>query len=167
MGENTPRMRCAGFLVALFFLACGSAIACDAPSASPAPSPTPQADGAADVTVESDPTTRTKTINLQAAYTGSTYGPGNFEITQIIPRVAAFYVGKSVLRLSLPRVETINGHDSGFSDTALFYLFQRRIRPGAGFVGLSAQFPTADSPSFGTGKWMIGPAGRIRFHRET
>lgn len=125
---------------------------------SPAPSASPRPGPPVDVTVENDPTTRVRTISFQASYTGATYGPGNFRASQIIPRLATFEIGKSLARISLPRVQTINGVDSGFSDMQVFYLFQRPTHPGAGFVGVVAQFPTAPSRFFGTGKWLVGPA---------
>jgi hypothetical protein len=155
-------MRCAVALLALLILGSPAAAADSAAQASPAPSTTPQSESA-DPTVESDPTTTVKTINIQATYTGASYGPGNLHLSQVIPRIAAFRIGKSLLRLSLPRVQTINGVDSGFSDTQLFYLLQRPTRAGIGFVGLFAQFPTATSRFFGTGKWLIGPAAAYIF----
>jgi hypothetical protein len=121
------------------------------------------ADEGNDLTVDVDPTTTVKTLTVQTTFTGATYGPGNYTVTQIITRLAAFRIGKSLVRLSLPRVQTINGQDSGFSDTQLFYLFQGRTRSGAAFAGVSAQFPTATSPLFGTGKWLIGPAAAYVF----
>lgn len=116
-----------------------------------------------DITVDVDPTSTVKTLTLQTTFTGATYGPGNYTATQVITRLAAFRIGKSLVRLSLPRLQTINGLDSGFGDTQLFYLFQGRTRSGALFAGVSAQFPTATSPIFGTGKWLAGPAAAYFF----
>ncbi|MGZ3499586.1 MAG: hypothetical protein ACXVAK_18835 [Vulcanimicrobiaceae bacterium] len=150
-------------LLALYFFARCLAIAGDDPAVSPAPSATPRASDSSDVTVEGDPTTRIRTITLQATYTGATYGPGSFRATQIIPRIAALYIGKALLRFSLPRFQTINGLDSGLSDMQFFYLLERPFHPGRVFLGLFAQFPTATSPSFGTGKWLVGPAAAYIF----
>lgn len=121
------------------------------------------ADDGSDVTVDVDPTSTVKTLSLQTTFTGATYGPGNYTLTQVFTRLTAFRIGKSLIRLSLPRLQTINKLDSGFSDMQLFYLFQGRTRAGAAFAGVSAQFPTATSPLFGTGKWLIGPAAAYVF----
>ncbi len=147
-------MRIAVFLLALLFLEAARALAAGTPS--PMPSASPQPD--IDVTAENDPTTRIKTYSFQAAYTGASYGPGSHQLSQIIPRVAVFDIGKSLLRISLPRAQTINGVASGISDMTVFYLFQRPVHPGAAFVGIFAHLPTASSRFFGTGKWLAGPA---------
>ena len=116
-----------------------------------------------DVTAEGDPTSATKSFTLQYTYTGSTYGPGSAAGTQLIPRLAFFSLGKSLVRLSLPRIQTIGGTVSGMGDMQLFYLFQRPAQAGSKFLGVFAQFPTASNPLFGTGKWLLGPAGAYVF----
>lgn len=151
-------MRCAVALLALLILGSGQAAADDGNQAAPAPTATPHEAESHDVTLEADPTTTVKSISVDGTYTGATYGPGNFQLSQVIPRIAVFRIGKSLLRLSLPRLQTINGLDSGFSDTQFFYLFPRPVRSGLGFIGVFAQFPTATSRYFGTGKWLLGPA---------
>jgi hypothetical protein len=158
-------MRGAGVLLAVLLLTVIPAPADPAPNAGPTPVATQATNEPVDVTVEDDPTNTTKTLSEQATYTGATYGPGNFTVTQIISRLAAFRIGKSLARVSLPRLQTINGVASGFGDLQAFYLFQERARTGAIFVGVFAQFPTAtiQSPPFGTGKWLVGPAAAYIF----
>ena len=155
-------MRCAGVFILFVFLVRSVAIAGDAPC-SPAPSASPGQSAPADVTEEDDPTTTLRTLSFQTTYTGATYGPGNNIVTQIIPRLATVYIGKSILRLSPPRLQTVNGIDSGYSDTQFFYLFKRRSRVHRAFVGVSGNIPTASSPLFGTGKWAIGPSAAYLF----
>lgn len=147
-------MRIAGTILALFVLT---------GAASPAPGAAPQPAPSADVTVDADPTSVVKTFTLQTTYTGATYGPGNFIVTQIFPRLTTLRIGQSLARLSLPRVQTINGVDSGISDAQIVYLAKGQTRAGGMFVGVSAQLPTANSRLFGTGKWMIGPAAAYIF----
>jgi len=156
------RRVCALVLTFLCF-ANGVAIADIAPSSSPSPSVAQQSGSGPDVTDEDDPTSRVRTVTLQGTFSGASYGPGNYSASQVIPRLATLYVGKALLRLSLPRLQTINGVASGLSDTQLFYLFQHQERSGAAFVGVFAQFPTATNPLFGTGKWLIGPAAAYVF----
>lgn len=147
-------MRIAVFLLALLFLQTARALAAGTPS--PMPSASPQSD--IDVTAENDPTTRIKSYSFQAAYTGASYGPGSHQLSQIIARGAVFDIGKSLLRISLPRAQTIKGIAGGISDMAVFYLFQRPVYPGVAFVGIFAQLPSASTRFFGTGKWLVGPA---------
>lgn len=144
-----------GLLLALLVAVTNPAPAQPASAASPAATATPPP---ADVTADTDPTSGLKTLNVQTTYTGATYGPGNFTVTQVITRLAAFRIGKSVARITVPRLQTINGLESGFGDMQAFYLFQKRKSTGATFVGVFAQFPTATSPLLGTGKWLVGPA---------
>jgi hypothetical protein len=139
----------------IFFCAIFTLGASPSPSPSAAPTPT----DAVDVSADSDPLSTVRTITLQSTYSGASYGPGNYAASQIIPRFAMLAIGKSLVRISLPRVQTINGLASGISDMQAFYLFRRPTVSGAVFVGVSAQFPTANNPIFGTGKWLVGPAG--------
>ncbi|HTJ26500.1 MAG TPA: hypothetical protein VMA36_10065 [Candidatus Limnocylindria bacterium] len=149
--------------LALIALAVSPARADSVPAPSPAPSASPQSSVSADVTVENDPATRVRTLTVQGTYTGATYGPGNARGSQVITRLASFYVGKSLLRLSLPRIQTINGVSSGISDMQAFYLVQHPARSGATFAGVFMQLPTASKPQFGTGKWLVGPAAAYFF----
>jgi hypothetical protein len=145
--------------LALIALAASTARADDpsapSPTWTPTPSDSPLPFVPADVTRENDP--RVQTVNLQGAYTGATYGPGNARASQVLTRVAPLYIGRSVLRLTLPRVMTINGRTGGITDMQAFYIGARPLRAGVTLFGMSAQFPTASTPQFGTGKWLVGP----------
>lgn len=135
-------------------------------SPSPQPTATPQVSQPEnDVTAEDDPVTaRVKSSTLQTTYTGATYGPGNYELTQVIPRLALFQIGKSILRISFPRLQTINYLESGWGDMQMFYLFPRRQeQANRAYIGVSVQLPTATSPILGTGKWLAGPAAAYLF----
>jgi hypothetical protein len=143
--------------VSLALIALGATTARAGEVSAPSPTPTPSDPSSfvpADVTRENDP--RVQTVNVQGAYTGATYGPGDGG-SQVLTRVAPFYIGRSVLRITLPRVQTINGVASGITDMQAFYVWGHRLGAGATFVGMSAQIPTASKPQFGTGKWLVGP----------
>lgn len=152
----------AGVFVVLLFWVPSAAIAGNVP-ASPAPDASPAIFAPADDTEENDPTSTVRTVSFQTAYIGATYGPGNNIATQIIPRFATVLIGKSILRFSPPRLQTINGIDTGYSDMQFFYLFKTRTRVRHAFLGVSGNIPTASSPLFGVGKWTIGPAAAYLF----
>ena len=134
------------------------AVALLSTTVSPSPSSSPQGSPASDVSAESAPTTTVRTVSLQTAYTTSTYGPGNFQLLQLIPRIATVRLGKSILRLTLPRIQSLNHVDGGYGDLQIFYLFDERILQGHVYAGAFVQLPTAAPPLFGTGKWLVGPA---------
>ena len=152
-------------LAACVLVSTGPCISAPADTADPHPSASPQAGQTdSDATAENDPVNSTvRSRTLQATYTGTTYGPGNYQLEQFIPRLAMLRLGKSLLRLSLPRVQTINGFESGWGDMQMFYLFAGREEANRAYVGLSLQVPAASSPTLGTGKWLIGPAGAYIF----
>lgn len=121
-------------------------------------SPTPSASPSPDVNADATLVSPIRTISLQAAYTASSYGPAPYRATQIIPRISRFSIGKSLLRVSLPRIQTVNERDSSYGDMQLFYLFQNAgLNRRASYVGLFAQFPTGTGP-LTTSKWLAGPA---------
>jgi hypothetical protein len=121
---------------------------------SPAPSPTsPPSDIGADATLF----TPHRTYSIQTSYVAASYGPGSRNATQIVPRIAAFYLGKSLLRISVPRFQTINGVDSSFGDMQFFYLISRDLKPNGRYAGIFAQVPTGTGP-LTTSKWLLGPA---------
>lgn len=155
-------MAYAGILLAVLFFGAAAT-----PQATATPQPTGTAQAAQsedDVTAEDDPTNnRVKSRTLQTTYTGATYGPGNYELTQVIPRLAMLRIGKSLLRISFPRLQTINYLESGWGDMQMFYLFPQQEHSNRAYVGVSAQLPTATSPLLGTGKWLAGPAGAYLF----
>ena len=152
-------------LAASVFVSTGPCVSARADTPGPHPSASPQADRTdSDATAENDPVNSTvRSRTLQATYTGATYGPGNYQLEQLIPRLAMLRLGRSLLRLSLPRVQTINGFESGWGDMQMFYLFARREEANRAYIGVSVQVPTASSTILGTGKWLIGPAGAYIF----
>lgn len=130
--------------------ATASVSATAAPSASPLPIEVESADV--------DPTSPVKAWTVLGTYTGATYGPGNFPVTQILAREEVLRVGSSLLRATLPPVVTIRGVDSGFGDAVVFYLATRRTATRGLGIGLSGTFPTATDARLGTGKWNLGPS---------
>ena len=133
--------------------------------ATPAPLGTPSAveQESADV----DPTSPTEAWTFVGAYTGSTYGPGNLRLLQIIPREEILRIGTSLLRATLPPIRTINGVDSGFGDAQLFYLFAQHVSQGRLGIGFDLSVPTASSVTLGSGKWSVGPSvGYAKLNRK-
>lgn len=121
------------------------------PAPLPSPSPLPEINAAETLI------SPIRSFSIQAAYTASSYGPGNAHATTIIPRIASFYLGRSLVRVTLPRFQTINGVDSSYGDTQFFYLFQRGLRERGRYAGFFLQVPTGSGP-LTTGKWLAGPA---------
>ena len=142
--------------VALWILATVSASAAPTPNETPTPMPsaTPSIPEAQTV----DPTTPTRDLTLVSAYTGSSYAPGDLRLWQFVPREEVLRLGKSLLRASLPRWESIEGGPSGWGDAQAFYLFAKSHKNSRFGVGASMWFPTASNPKLGTGKWSIGPS---------
>jgi hypothetical protein len=133
--------------------------------ATPAPlgTPSPIEQESADV----DPTSPTEAWTFIGAYSGSTYGPGNLRLLQIIPREEILRIGSSLLRATLPPIRTINGVDSGFGDAQLFYLFAQHVSQGRLGIGFDLSVPTASSTSLGSGKWSVGPSlGYVKLNRK-
>jgi hypothetical protein len=145
------------------FAAAPAARAAD--SATPAPHGTPSTieQESADV----DPTSPTEAWTFIGAYTGSTYGPGDLRLLQIIPREEILRIGTSLLRATLPPIRTIQGVDSGFGDAQVFYLFAHHIAQGRLGIGFDVSVPTASSADLGSGKWSIGPSvGFVKLNRK-
>ncbi|MBV8636499.1 MAG: hypothetical protein JO322_00300 [Candidatus Eremiobacteraeota bacterium] len=149
-------LREASVLLLAFAIAGSAARADDGGSPSPAPSPTPAQ--RPDATVDESLISPVRSYTIQGTYTGATYGPGNASGSQVIQRLAAFYVGKSLMRVTLPRLQTINGLDSGYGDLQVFYLHERGLRQNGSYAGLFAQLPTGTPAIFSTEKWLVGPA---------
>ncbi|MBV8245890.1 MAG: hypothetical protein JOZ38_08215 [Candidatus Eremiobacteraeota bacterium] len=114
-----------------------------------------------DATAGTDLTLQQQSFTLSGVYTGSTYGPGNAQIVQFATREDILTVGRTLLRISLPRLATINRFDSGFSDMQMYYIPTHRLTQLRWGLGLTAVIPVASNPNFGTGKWTLGPAGGI------
>ncbi len=136
-----------------------------ADSATPAPHGVPSTieQESADV----DPTSPTEAWTFIGAYTGSTYGPGDLRLLQIIPREEILRVGSTLLRATLPPIRTINGVDSGFGDAQLFYLFAQHVSQGRLGIGFDLSVPTASDPTLGSGKWSVGPSvGYAKINRK-
>jgi hypothetical protein len=136
-----------------------------ADTATPAPHGTPSTieQESADV----DPTSPTEAWTFIGAYTGSTYGPGDLRLLQIIPREEILRIGTSLLRATLPPIRTIQGVDSGFGDAQVFYLFAHHISQGRLGIGFDLSVPTASDALLGSGKWSIGPSvGFVKLNRK-
>lgn len=123
----------------------------DAPSPSPSPPTT-------DVDDDESLITPVRTYTIQGTYTPAVYGPSHTRVSQVIQRLAAFYVGKYLLRVTLPRFQTVNGIDSGYGDMQMFYLLNTNVERNRSYVGLFAQLPTGAPKLFSTQKWLLGPA---------
>ncbi|HET9029724.1 MAG TPA: hypothetical protein VFN49_06060 [Candidatus Aquilonibacter sp.] len=124
--------------------------------ATPSPSPSPttsSVDSSADLTLISP----IRTYSIAGAYTAATYGRRNLRGAVVIPRIASFHVGHYLMRVTLPRIQTINGIDSAYGDLQLFYLLGNRLNSGRFYAGLFAQLPTGTGPVT-TQKWLLGPA---------
>ena len=103
-----------------------------------------------------------KAWTLQSLYTGASYGPAYSRISQLVLRDDVLQVGKSLLRVTLPRyawVTSPNGTIRGLGDTFLAYLFALPATAGNHFgLGLNAVVPTATKSQLGIDSWAIGPA---------
>lgn len=122
------------------------------------PSPAPTATSASrEVSADNTLLTPIRTYSIQASYIAAAYGPGNLRATQIIPRIARFYLGKSLVRVSIPRIQTVNGVDSSYGDMQIFYLVSRDLKTNGRYAGLFAQLPTGTGP-LTSNKWLLGPA---------
>lgn len=143
-------------LALLFAFAIATSIArADAPApASPSPVPS----GSPDVTEDESLISPVRTYTIQGTYTPSVYGPTHARVSQVIQRLAVFYVGKYLMRVTLPRLQTINGIDNGYGDLQIFYLLNTSLEGGRTYVGVFVQLPTGSPALFSTQKWMIGPA---------
>lgn len=139
-----------------FVLAASVARADDIATPSPSPSAAPTQN--ADVTEDDSLVSPIRSYTIQGTYTGATYGPGSAIGSQVIQRLAAFYLGRSLLRVTLPRLQTINGLDSGYGDMQVFYLVERGGLQRGAYVGVFAQFPTGAPALFSMKKWLLGPA---------
>ena len=140
-----------------------SARAADTATPSPHASPSTIEQESADV----DPTSPTEAWTFIGAYTGSTYGPGDLRLLQIIPREEILRIGTSLLRATLPPIRTIQGVDSGFGDAQVFYLFSHHITQGRLGVGFDVSVPTASDANLGSGKWSVGPSvGFVKLNRK-
>ena len=147
-----------GALALLFTFALAGSIARADNTTTPSPSPTSTPAQSPDVTEDESLVSPIRSYTIQGTYTGATYGPGSAIGSQVIQRLAAFYVGKSLMRITLPRLQTVNGLDSGYGDTQIFYLIERGgLRRGV-YVGVFAQFPTGSPALFSMKKWLLGPA---------
>lgn len=144
-------------LALLFALtvAAPAARADDTPAASPSPSATSTPD---DVTADVSLISPVRTYTIQGTYTGASYGPAYSRASQIIQRLAVFYVGKYLMRVTLPRFQTLNSVDSGYGDMQFFYLLDTNVASGRNYVGVFASLPTGTPDIFSFKKWLFGPA---------
>ena len=99
-----------------------------------------------------------RTYTIQGTYTPSVYGPSHARVSQIIQRLAVFYVGRYLVRVTLPRIQTINGIDGGYGDMQLFYLLNTSLQRGRSYAGIFLQIPTGSPELFSSQKWLAGPA---------
>lgn len=129
------------------------------------PSPAPTAAALPQEESDADETSNLRGATIQAIGTVASYGPGNVTVLQAVPRVDVLQIGRSLLKVALPRYAWVNDGTSGFGDTILSYLFSvPGPRNGRIGIGLSALVPSASKPQFGVGSWTIGPAiGEVRF----
>ncbi len=150
-------LRHASALLFAFAIATSVARADEAAPTSPTPSPSPPPSSSTDVTADESLISPVRTYTIQGTYTPSVYGPTHARVEQVIQRLAVFYVGKYLMRVTLPRLQTINGIDSGYGDLQMFYLLSTSIQRGS-YAGIFVSLPTGSPQLFSSQKWLIGPA---------
>ena len=107
---------------------------------------------------DADPDAPARTWTVVSAYTGSSYAKANLGLWQFTLRQATLRLGQSLLRVSFPSLQSVQGTASGWGDMQLFYLAEKPVRNGHFGVGLSFSIPTANGSGVGSGKWSLGPA---------
>lgn len=126
------------------------------------------AQSADDMNAANNPLTPTIGVNLQNAYVGSYFGPGDADSNAVLVRATLPHKlggAPQILRMTLPVVTTPDlpgsGRHTGAGDLNLFDLFL--FQQGAVQLGIGPQLtiPTASRDETGSGKWQAGVAAVV------